>query len=303
MKESSFHSTLKSADTEEWIDLVFYRRVGYRIALLASCLGVSPNQITVVSILLGVASGPLFYRQDLTSNLIGAGLLILANILDSADGQLARLIGKTTRLGRWLDGLCGQLWFTSIYVSLGLRLLNDGFPPWAGGLIALAGYFHAKQASMADYYRNLHLAFLNGDNKAEFDRARLQEERYRRSSWRCQPFSTFFLWSYWRYTRSQEKSTPSLQHFNKARLEHRGVDPSGLLRTEFLNESRPLMKYTNILTFNTRAAILILSVLGGVPWLYFLVELSALNLLLHHMVSRHEEICDRLRGNLERGEY
>lgn len=299
MKKTTFHSTLKSSDTEEWLDILFYRRVGYLVALMAGRLRVSPNQITVVSILLGVASGPLFFVQEIRTNLIGAALLVLANVLDSADGQLARMTGRMSRLGRWLDGLCGQLWFTSIYVFLGFRMLDDGFPVWAGVFIVLAGWCHAKQASMADYYRNLHLMFLNGNEQAEFDRARFRESCYRASSWRANPPGTFFLWSYWRYTLSQEKSTPSLQRFHQAIHERYGGAPPAGLRDAFLRESRPLMKYTNILTFNTRAVVLILAVLVDQAWLYFLFELTVLNLILWFMVRRHEGICRRLREGIE----
>jgi hypothetical protein len=59
------------------------------------------------------------------------------------------------------------------------------------------------------------------------------------------------------------------------------------------------MKYTNILTFNTRAVVLILAVLVDQAWLYFLFELTVLNLILWFMVRRHEGICRRLREGIE----
>ena len=59
-------ATLKSADTEEWIDLLFYRPIGYRWALLFRHLGVTPNAITIASIFLGIAAGILFYYIDLS---------------------------------------------------------------------------------------------------------------------------------------------------------------------------------------------------------------------------------------------
>ena len=62
-------ATLKSADTEEWIDLLFYRPIGYRWALLFRHLGVTPNAITIASIFLGIAAGILFYYNDLLINL------------------------------------------------------------------------------------------------------------------------------------------------------------------------------------------------------------------------------------------
>ena len=42
----SLESTLKSLDTEEFIDIHFYRPIGYQWALFFNKLGVSPNSIT-----------------------------------------------------------------------------------------------------------------------------------------------------------------------------------------------------------------------------------------------------------------
>ena len=71
----------------------------------------SPNTITVASIFIGIAAGICFYYQSLTINIIGMLLLIWANSYDSADGQLARMTGKKTPLGRILDGTAGDCWF------------------------------------------------------------------------------------------------------------------------------------------------------------------------------------------------
>ena len=56
---SSYRDSLKSLDTEEHIDLAFYRPIGYMWACLARRLGISPNAITIASIFLGIAAYPL----------------------------------------------------------------------------------------------------------------------------------------------------------------------------------------------------------------------------------------------------
>ena len=86
---SSYRDSLKSMDTEEHIDLAFYRPIGYMWACLAKKLGVTPNAITIASIFLGIGAGVMFYFNDLWLNIIGMLLLIWANSFDSADGQLA----------------------------------------------------------------------------------------------------------------------------------------------------------------------------------------------------------------------
>ena len=172
-----YQASLKSKDTEEWIDLLFYRPIGFRWALLFRRLGVSPNAVTIASIFLGVAAGVLFYFTSLPLNIIGIVLLVWANSYDSADGQLARLTGQKSELGRILDGMSGDCWFIAIYLAICLRLMPT-WSFWIFILAALAGYCHSKQAAMADYYRNIHLFFLLGKQGSELDNACQEKEKY-----------------------------------------------------------------------------------------------------------------------------
>ncbi|MDE6381887.1 MAG: CDP-alcohol phosphatidyltransferase family protein, partial [Muribaculaceae bacterium] len=119
--KSSFKASLKSMDTEEHIDLYFYRPIGYAWAVLARRLGITPNAITIASIFLGVGAGICFYYDNIWINIAGALLLIWADSFDSADGQLARMTGQYSRVGRILDGVSGDLWFAAIYVAICLR--------------------------------------------------------------------------------------------------------------------------------------------------------------------------------------
>ncbi len=161
-KKIALADTLKSADTEEFIDIYFYRPIGYAWALLAKKLRITPNMITIASIFIGTAAGLLFYDPRLEINVIGMLLLMLANSFDSADGQLARMTNNKTQLGRILDGLAGNIWFLVIYFALTFRCLNEGWSWTIWLLSASAGACHIFHAAMADYYRNVHLFFLKG---------------------------------------------------------------------------------------------------------------------------------------------
>ena len=60
------------------------------------------------------------------------------------------------------------------------------------------------------------------------------------------------------------------------------------------------MKYTNILSFNTRTFALFAAILiFRMPWLYFAFELVVLNALLVYMMWRHEKICRECVTELE----
>ena len=74
-------------------------------------------------------------------------------------------------------------------------------------------------------------------------------------------------------------------------------------RSDFRSMSLPLMKYTNILSFNWRTIALFCSLFACMPWLYFAFELVVLNALLIYMMYRHEAFCAKLTQDLKDGKY
>lgn len=297
-EKPSLESTLKSADTEEPIDLIFYRPIGYRWALLFQKMGVHPNTVTVASIFLGVAAGVFFYFENMYCNVAGMLLLIWANSYDSADGQLARMTGKKSRIGRILDGIAGDFWFTSIYAAICLRLMPE-WDYWIWILATVAGYFHSKQAAMADYYRNVHLFFLKGESGSELDNSEQQQAMYESLPWKGNMVMKMYHFFYGKYTASQEKWSSAFQRFFKLMREIYGDQIPAELAGEFCKASKPLMKYTNILSFNTRVIVLFISLFLNLPWIYFIFELTVLNGLLIYMIRRHESLSKKLYNQLK----
>ena len=299
------HVSFKSDDTEEWLDVHFTRPVGLFFALGWMRLNIHPNVVTIISIFLGVAAGVMFYHTDLTHNIIGVVLLMLANFCDSTDGQMARLTGKKTLLGRVLDGFAGDVWFVAIYIAIALRLTIMPMPgtdiPWGylvWMLCIVAGIFcHSPQAALADYYRQVHLWMLKGKAGSELDNYQQQRHIYETVPADLPLFqrmlSKAFHYNYANYCRSQEQQTPWFQRLY-AMLTQRYGDVECVpeqLREEFLKGSRPLMKYTNLLTFNTRAICLYVACLSNIPWLFPVFEMVVLTCLYIHMHKQHETLC------------
>ena len=83
-----------------------------------------------------------------------------------------------------------------------------------------------------------------------------------------------------------------MQKLRKALNEKYGKEVPGWFREQFRKKSLPLMKYTNILSFNVRSFALFAAILiFRMPWLYFAFEVVVLNIILVYMVARHERIC------------
>lgn len=302
--KSGFKASLKSMDTEEHIDLYFYRPIGYGWALLAKKLGVTPNAITIASIFLGVGAGVCFYFNNIWWNLLAVFLLIWADSFDSADGQLARMTGQYSRLGRILDGLSGDIWFASIYIAICLRenVTSDFFSAhhWVIWVVAVVtGICHGIQAAMADYYRQYHLWFLKGETGSELENSADLRKKYESLGWKRNFFKKLVMRFYLSYTVGQEKRTPRMQQLRAVIRKRFGTHVPESFRNEFRAMSLPLMKYTNILSFNVRTIALFVAVLiFRMPWLYFAFELTVLNIILIYMMYRHEKICSILTKSI-----
>lgn len=302
--------SLKSKDTEETLDIYFTRPIGLVFALLWNKLGVHPNVITIASIFFGIGAAVMFYHEDLYHNIVGVALLMTANFCDSTDGQMARLSGKKTLIGRMLDGFSGDVWFFSIYLALALRLQDDMLPYtdtpwgiWVWVLMIVAGFLcHAPQSSLSDYYRQIHLYFLKGKSGSELGNYEQQKQIYESLPAQGAWLEKIFYYNYAQYCHSQEKRTPSFQRFFKEfKAAYPNIETAPKeLKDQFLVGSRPLMKYTNILTFNTRAICLYIACLVNIPWIYPLVEITLMSVLYIYMHKRHEFLCEDCLKHLQK---
>ena len=323
------NKTLKSADTEDWLDLHVVRPFCYWWAVLFAKLDIHPNTVTIWSMIIGAASayffasGCYYYAgmQGLLMNVVAILLLCLADIFDCTDGQLARMTGKKSRLGRILDGVAGWAWFGPIYHAmvyrfyvhhdiefswLGLDADNQQtllivtlivyVLGWISGLVGIAG-----QQRLADYYIQVHLFFLKGEKGAELDNSQQQQQIYDQMTKDTPWVERAFQKSYIDYTKKQEKSTPEFQRLMaKLREKYSSADmiPQEF-RDEFRKCSLPVIKWNGLLTFNFRTAWLFLFCLLDVPVVYFLFEIVGMGLLTWYVNHRHETFCKRLADGLE----
>ncbi len=297
-------ASFKSADTEEWLDVWFTRPVGLFLALLCGRVGITPNAITIFGIVVGAASGWFFHFTDLQSNIIGVLMLMTANFCDSADGQLARLTGQKSLLGRMLDGFASDAWFFCVYLAVIVRLWPS-WGPWGFLLCAVAGlYCHSTQCALADYYRQIHLYFLQGAAGSELATFRREQQAYEAAKARGWSFERIYRFFYKGYCRKQERLTPAFQAMfarltgGQAELSYGDNFPASWSADRFLAVSRRLMPMTNILTHNTRATVLFFAVIVNIPWVYPLFEIVVLQPLCWYMRYRHERLCREMSNTL-----
>ena len=117
--ERRLHDLLGSAiDTN--LDIQLHRRFSRHVTRAAIALGVTPNAITVTSLILGLVAVWCFWRATPRSALAGLFIYIVAVILDHSDGEVARLTLAESRLGEWLDTVADTLVHALTVVAMGV---------------------------------------------------------------------------------------------------------------------------------------------------------------------------------------
>ncbi|MDA0229574.1 MAG: CDP-alcohol phosphatidyltransferase family protein [Proteobacteria bacterium] len=99
---------------------------------------VTPNHITTLRLLSGLgACGCLAYGETPLIHW-GAGLFALSNFVDHMDGELARLSGKSSRIGHLYDLASDVVVHIFLFVSIGIGLSDSwlGDAAWIMGIIA-----------------------------------------------------------------------------------------------------------------------------------------------------------------------
>jgi archaetidylinositol phosphate synthase len=81
---------------------------------------VTPNHLTTVRLLVGLAACAAFMPGSYGWSNIGALLLVLSNFLDHTDGELARLSGKTSRIGHLYDLASDAFVTTALFIAIGV---------------------------------------------------------------------------------------------------------------------------------------------------------------------------------------
>ena len=322
------YQTLKSAETEDWVDYHIIRPFSYLWVRFFAYLGIHPNTVTILSMIIGAGSCVFFahgsYHYEgwsgLLFNLLAILLLMIADVLDCVDGQLARLTGKKSRIGRILDGAAGFVWFIPIYSALVYRfyqhhdlefgwlgLNGDSTTVWIATAIAfalalLSGFMGISgQQRLADYYIQVHLFFLKGEKGSELDNSARQQEIYEQTNWEGRKAEKLFQQSYVDYTRKQEQATPEFQRLLTVLRERYGSldNLPEEVRREIHAHSLALMPWNGLLTFNFRSAWLFLFCLLDVPVVFFLFEVIGMGLLTKYINHRHETFCRQIADKLK----
>lgn len=203
----------KPREVEEPIDDWFHRPLAQLLVKQLLPLPITPNQVTVASGAVGLLAGVTIGIGAAYGSrwvLAGGLVLLLSVLLDCADGQLARLRGTFTLVGRALDGCMDIAAPLSVFVGMGCYLLSVGYSFWPSWPIGLAaGASLAWHAAQYDGVKNVYLHCsrpdfsMGGSTLLTTEDIDAMRRRYQAAGDHCHAL-VMRVWSGW--TRSQARA-------------------------------------------------------------------------------------------------
>jgi len=133
------------------LDRILNRPIASLIVRIALRLGLRPNHLTVAAFVIGVIGASLFLEGTPRGFLLAGIITYVGNLLDAADGMLARTKNLCTRFGAYLDLYLDRL--TDFFV---LGAVGYGFFRYSGRL----DFFIVSMFGLAAYMLQVLLYYL-----------------------------------------------------------------------------------------------------------------------------------------------
>jgi len=198
----------KPPEVEEWVDETIHRPLARRLVRLLLRTSITPNQVTILSALMGVSAGVVVGAAvERPAWRLVAGLLLFCSVvLDCCDGQLARARGTASTYGGILDGLSDYavglaMGIGGSYYMVGVLGSNWW---WLVGVAGIAG--SAVQSALFDHTKTRYIARVGGGYaEREEDLDKLSADCAR--AWRERRIKdAAVLWIYIEYSRAQHRA-------------------------------------------------------------------------------------------------
>jgi phosphatidylglycerophosphate synthase len=128
------------AELDGFVDRYFNRKVSASLTPVFLRTGLSPNAITVLSMVIGLLAAASFGVGSYTAGVMGALLFQLSAIVDCCDGEVARLTHRQSRFGEQLDITADNVVHMAIFagVAWGTYLTQVSGTSWLPLLLGAA---------------------------------------------------------------------------------------------------------------------------------------------------------------------
>ncbi len=109
-------------ELDGWVDRYFNRYLSTVLTRLFLKTGLSPNAITIVSMLIGLLGAATLATGSYTAGILGALLLQLSVVVDCCDGEVARVTFRESPFGEKLDILVDNVVHMAVFAGVALAV-------------------------------------------------------------------------------------------------------------------------------------------------------------------------------------
>ena len=235
---------------------------------------ITPNQITFLSLIFGLASAG-FYVSGIPDALVWGAVFLYGKVfLDNVDGNLARARGTTSRFGRFLDSLADFLVTVLVYIAVTMYLVRTtGVQEyWILGLLGLLFCF--MQSTFFVFYLVNYTSRVGSYEKNRVDESVTEEDKRQAEEGQTDPWDlrlqTMFVWAYgW-----QDEAVKKLDAMCK-RLSHVS-DTEEALRSWY--SDKKFLAWVSPLCLCTNNVMLVFFSLLGQLELFMILLVSFMNI-------------------------
>lgn len=294
-------------EMQDGLNFHLYHPLAWRLAKALAHTPITPNMVSVLGGLLVVAAGIVYFNMDSTGGtwalgwpmgaMLGMVLHMSWHVVDGADGDLARLTGRSSSIGEMVDGICDYASHIVLYVLLAFVLTRQigAGPAWAWTLAA--GASHIVQSNHVEVQRRFYQYWTYGvpwlNNARESGAGPFQEKGLVARLF--EPVAKAYL-------RLAAGMTPHARVIDAAvgdAMAHDNAARLGAIRAEVAREQRPLLNFLKLLGPNPRAIVLGLAMIAGSPVWYFFYQAVVLNVLLMVSVRLHNKAAIATAARIE----
>lgn len=294
-------------EMQDGLNFHLYHPLAWRLARALAHTPLTPNMVSVFGGLLVVAAGVVYFNMDATGGtwalgwpwgaMLGLVLHMSWHVVDGADGDLARITGRSSPIGEMVDGICDYASHIVLYVLLAFVLTRQigAGPAWAWTVAA--GLSHIVQSNHVEVQRRFYQYWTYGvpwlNNSKDNGSGLFGSGGV---------FARVFEPIARAYLHLAAGMTPHARQIDAAvSAAMASGDDARLMaiRAEVAREQKPLLSFLKLLGPNPRAIVLGLAMIAGSPVWYFFYQAVVLNVLLAISVQLHNRAAMATASRLD----
>jgi phosphatidylglycerophosphate synthase len=288
-KAASPSKPQRPRELQDPLNFYLYHPLAWRLALQLAKTPLTPNMVSVIGGCFVVAAG-LVYAQPWgwQGALLGMLLHMTWHVVDGADGDLARITGRSSPLGELVDGICDYTSHIIVYLILGWLLSFQIGTGWAIFAMLAAGLSHAVQSNHVEVQRRQFQWWVYGTPWLR----NTHKDDTKTGKFGFSEILTGYL-------NVASGMTPHALKVDAA-VEAAKGKPAALdqITQHVRAEAQPLLLLLKFLGPNPRALVLGASMMAGSPLWYFIYQAVVLNLLLVASVILHNGAAKRIEARI-----